>query len=337
MKNIENRQIRLKRVPSGVPELKDFELSRCHMEEPLEGYFLAKTLILSLDPYIRAVMSGRHFYGVPAVGDIVRARSVARVEVSRNKSYREGDLVLLETGLQDYIISDGHGVHAVDTGSAPISAALGVMGMPGLTAYAALFGPAQMQAGETILVSAASGAVGCMVGQIAKLNGCLAYGIAGSKQKCDWVVNEAGFDGCFDRKLDNIDMRLAENLSDGANIFFDNTGGDLQEIVLTRHLADNSRIILSGLISQYNSVSPPPGPNLGNLVKVRATVFGFVVYDFEHMREKFLTDVKGWYDSGDIAFNEDVTVGLETAPSQFIKLMRGENFGKTLVDTQSEE
>ncbi len=326
-----NRQVLVKKLPDGIPVEDDFEMGEASIPEPADGTFRARTLILSLDPYVRAVMSGRHFYGAPKPGDVMRGRAVARVEASRHPQYRDGDIVVMESGLQDYAISNGDGVRRADTGTAPLSAALGVLGMPGLTAYAALLGPAQIKEHETVLVSAASGAVGSMVGQIAKIKGCTAIGIAGSDEKCRWTESEAGFDACLNRKTDDLHARLSELAKDGADIFFDNTGGDIQNLVMTKHLALNSRVILSGLITQYNLPESPAGPNLGNLCKMRATVFGFVVYDFEHMRERFLTDAKRWFAEGKIRFKEDMTEGLETAPAQFSKLLHGNNFGKTLV------
>lgn len=326
-----NRQVLVKKLPNGIPVEDDFEMGNSPIPDPIEGTFRARTMVLSLDPYVRAVMSGRHFYGAPKPGDVMRGRSVARVDASRHPQYREGDVVVMESGLQDYAISDGEDVHRADTGTAPVSTALGVLGMPGLTAYAALLGPAQIKEGETVLVSAASGAVGSMVGQIAKIKGCRAIGIVGSEDKCAWTQTEAGFDACLNRKTDDLHARLVELAPEGADIFFDNTGGDIQNLVMTKHLALNSRVILSGLITQYNLAEAPPGPNLGNLCKMRTTVFGFVVYDFEHMRERFLTDAKCWFAEGKIKFKEDMTDGIETAPAQFSKLMHGNNFGKTLV------
>jgi len=327
----QNTQVQVKRLPEGIPVEEDFILVVAPIPEPKQGEFLAETLFLSLDPYVRAVMSGRHFFNAPCSGDLMRGRSVSRVLQSNHSQYDEGDLVCMESGMQKYAVSDGTDVRCADTGVAPMSASLGVLGMPGLTAYAALNGPGQLKEGETVLVSAAAGPVGCMVGQIAKAESCKVIGIAGSEDKCEWVESEAGFDACINRKTENLDTQLSNICPDGVDLFFDNTGGDIQALVMTKYLASRSRVILSGLITQYNLSVAPPGPNLGNLCKMRSTVIGFVVYDYPHLWEPFLREAKNWFADGKFVFKEDITEGIHTAPAQFCKLMRGDNFGKTLV------
>jgi len=222
-------------------------------------------------------------------------------------------------------------VYHVNTGSAPITTALGILGMPGFTAYSALLGPAQLKEDNVVLVSAASGAVGSMVGQIASIKNANVIGIAGGKEKCQWTIKNASMENCIDRTRDDIDQKLSEICPHGVDIFFDNTGGEIQNIVFSKHLALNSKIILSGMISQYNSNKPPSGPNLGNICKQRATIYGFVVYDFEHMRESFIRDTLCWYEQGLLNYSEDLVFGIEKTPAHFIKLMKGENFGKTIV------
>mgnify|MGYP001177080364 CR=1 FL=1 len=327
-----NKQVKIKQLPVGIPKENDFYIEENKIPDLQEGFFLAKSQILSLDPYVRAVMSGRHFYNAPQSGSVMRSRGVAKIIDSRHPYYNKDDLVVMETGMQEYCVSNGDDAYFADTGDAPLSTALGVLGMPGLTSYAALLGPASIKKDDVVLVSAASGAVGSMVSQIAKIKGGKTIGIAGSDEKCSWCLENARFDFCINRKKDNLDEVLSEIAPNGVDIFFDNTGGEIQHTVLTKHIADYSRIIISGLMTQYNVSEAPPGPNLGNIVKMKATIYGFVVYDFEHMREKFINDVKGWYADGLINFKEDITSGIETAPSQFIKLMNGNNFGKTLVD-----
>ena len=326
-----NKQVKINQLPSGIPKKEDFFIEENPILVPKDGQFLAKSLILSLDPYVRAVMSGRHFYNAPKSGDVMRSRGLARVIDSSHSKYNKNDLLVMETGMQEYCISDGEDSYLVDTGSAPLSTALGILGMPGLTSYAALLGPAAIKKNDLVLVSAASGAVGSMVSQIANIKGAKTIGIAGSDEKCDWCLKNAKFDFCINRKKDNLDEVLSEIAPNGVDIFFDNTGGEIQHKVLTKHIANYSRIIISGLMTQYNVASAPPGPNLGNIVKMKATIYGFVVYDFEHMRKSFINDVKAWYADGLINFKEDITNGIETAPDQFIKLMNGNNFGKTLV------
>ena len=326
-----NTQLRLTRVPQGIPTPDDFVLSSAPIPEPQDGQFLVQNLFLSLDPYVRAVMSGRHFYNAPGSGDVMRGRAIARVIKSRHPDHREGDLLCLETGMQHFALSNGDDTYRPDIGDAPLSTGLGILGMPGLTAYAALTCPGQIKSGDVVLVSAASGPVGSMVGQIAKIKGAKAIGIAGSTEKCAWVRDVAGFDACINRKTESISAELSRLAPNGVDIFFDNTGGDIQSTVITKHIALNSRIILSGLITQYNLGAPPPGPNLGNVCKMRGTIFGFVVYDFEDVRPEFSKAATAWYAAGRLKYKEDVVTGLDNAAAQFIRLMRGENFGKTLV------
>jgi len=323
--------ITLKRIPKGIPSEKDFEIVESVIPSPKKGEFLAETIYLALDPYIRVTMVGRHFFSTPGIGDVPRASTISRVVSSNHKTFKEGDLVVMESGMQSHAISDGTDVHRVSTGSAPITTALGILGMPGFTAYSALLGPAQLAEGDLVLVSAASGAVGSMVGQIAAIKNAKVIGIAGGKKKCEWAMNNASLYACIDRKKDDIDESLSGLTNCGVDIFFDNTGGDIQNVVLSKHLAVNSRVILSGMISQYNSDKPPSGPNLGNICKQRATIYGFVVYDFEHMRESFVKDAVGWYEKGLLNYTEDLVFGIEKTPAHFIKLMKGENFGKTIV------
>jgi len=323
--------ITLKSIPEGIPSEKDFEIVESAIPSPKEGEFLAETIYLALDPYIRVTMVGRHFFSTPGIGDVPRGSTISRVVSSNNKTFKEGDLVVMESGMQSHAISDGTDVHHVNTGSAPITTALGILGMPGFTAYSALLGPAKLKEDDLVLVSAASGAVGSMVGQIASIKKAKVIGIAGGKEKCEWAINNASLVACIDRKEDDIDQKLSEFTTDGFDIFFDNTGGDIQNIVMSKYLALNSRIILSGMISQYNSDQPPSGPNLGNICKQRATIFGFVVFDFEHMRESFVEDAVTWYEKGLLNYSEDLVFGIEKTPGHFIKLMKGENFGKTIV------
>ena len=328
---MKGERIIINSIPSGIPEKSDFKIIEFVVEEPKDGEFLAETIYLALDPYIRVTMVGRHFFSTPGQGDMPRGSTISRIIKSRNSDFNVGDLVVMESGMQSHAVSNGEDVHIVRTGSAPITTALGILGMPGFTAYSALLGPAKLRADDLVLVSAASGAVGSMVGQIASIHKAKVIGIAGGKKKCEWAMKNASLDACIDRKNDDIDKKLRELSQDGVDVFFDNTGGEIQDIVLSKHLAINSRIILSGMISQYNLNKPPPGPNLGNICKQRATIYGFVVYDFEHMRDSFLEDAIGWYEDGLLNYSEDLVFGIDNTPNHFIKLMKGENFGKTIV------
>ena len=323
--------ITLKNIPEGIPSETDFNLIESSIRRPKSGEFLAETIYLALDPYVRVTMVGRHFFSTPGIGDVPRGSTISRVLESKNQLFKEGDLIVMESGMQSHAISDGTDVLHVNTGTAPITTALGILGMPGFTAYSALLGPAQLKDGDLVLVSAASGAVGSMVGQIAAINHARVIGIAGGEKKCQWTINHASMDHCIDRKSDDIDQKLTQLCPEGIDIFFDNTGGEIQNTVLSKHLSVNSRVILSGMISQYNSKKPPSGPNLGNICKQRATIYGFVVYDFEHMRDAFIKDAIQWYEDGLLSYSEDLVFGIENTPKHFIKLMKGENFGKTIV------
>ena len=329
--SIQSKLVTLKNIPKGVPKTDDFEIIESEIRGPNKGEFLAETVYLALDPYVRVTMVGRHFFNTPEIGDVPRGSTISRIISSKHNSYKEGDLVVMESGMQSHAISDGTDVHHVNTGSAPITTALGILGMPGFTAYSALLGPAQLKEDDFVLVSAASGAVGSMVGQIASIKNAKVIGIAGGKEKCQWTIKNASMENCIDRTRDDMDQKLSELCPHGVDIFFDNTGGDIQNVVFSKHLAVNSRVILSGMISQYNSDKPPSGPNLGNICKQRATIYGFVVYDFEHMRESFVKDAVDWYEKGLLNYTEDLVFGIEKTPAHFIKLMKGENFGKTIV------
>jgi hypothetical protein len=328
-----DQQVNIRRLPAGLPQPEDFELVDSPPREPLAaGQMRVRTQWLSLDPYVRALLSGRHFLRMPQPGDVMPAKAVAEVIESRHDVFAVGERIWLETGLRTTAVSDGADAWKLHPGHMPASTALGILGVPGMTAYFGLLDVAQLRPGETVLVSAASGPVGCMVGQIARLKGARAIGIAGSKDKCDWVRREAHFDACIDYKAEDVDARLRELAPEGVHVFFDNTGGELQNLVIgRRHLAMGARVILCGLIAQYNLKDPPPGPNLGPLMACRGRILPLVVYDYEHRREEFLREALIWHGEGRLAFKEDVADGLQNAAEAFCRLMRGENFGKSLV------
>lgn len=326
-----NQQIRLRRLPQGLPEESDFVLQETSIPEPARGEFLCRTVYLSLDPYVRALMSGRHFLGTPQAGDLMPSRAVAAIIASEHADWSVGETVVLEAGLQTHCVSDGTDVRRARTGTAPLSTALGVLGMPGLTAYAGLTQISELKPGETILVSAASGPVGSMVGQIARIMGAKPIGIAGSAEKCRWAQEQAGFEDCINYKTEPLTERLKVLRPDGIDVYFDNAGGEVLNAVIRHHLGRNARIILCGLIAQYNLADPPPGPNLGPLMGARARILPLIVYDFEHLRREFEDRAIEWYAQGRIKYLEDMVEGIENAPAQFAKLMRGDNFGKTLV------
>jgi NADPH-dependent curcumin reductase CurA len=326
-----NRQVLLKSRPAAEPGEDNFELTESPVREPGEGQFLARTIYLSLDPYMRGRMSARKSYVEPAeVGKPMVGQTVGQVVASRHPGFAVGDFVLDYGGWQEYALSNGKGARKLDPKHGPLSYALGVLGMPGLTAYAGLLDVGQPKPGETVVVSAASGAVGSVVGQIAKIQGCRAVGLAGSDAKCAYVEKELGLDACINYKTRDLDEAFKETCPDGIDVYYDNVAGKILEAVL-RRINVGARIPLVGLISQYNAPEPPPGPNLMPLLVKRAMIRGFLVMDHVDRTEDFLRDVSGWLKSGRLKYREDVVEGLENAPRAFLGLFRGENFGKLLV------
>jgi NADPH-dependent curcumin reductase CurA len=322
----------LARFPSGVPVPEDFAVEECDVPSPAGGEFLSRTHHLSLDPYIRGVISGRHMDSTPlSPGDVIVGRTVSEVVDSRHPDFEVGDFVLGANGWREYALSDGSGVRKLDADAAPLSTALGILGMPGLTAWAGLYHLGEPEPGDTVVVSAAAGPVGCMVGQLARLRGCRAVGIAGSAEKCRLVTEEFGFDACIDYKTQDVRSALGEVCPEKVDVYFDNVAGDTLTAVMG-NLALGARIVLCGMITQYNSDGPaPPGPNLAPVIGARATVRGLVVYDHQDKEADFLRQSTEWLRQGKLAYREDVAEGLEQAPAAFCRLMRGENVGKAIV------
>ncbi len=326
-----NRKIVLKKSPVGIPVEGDFELLEEEINGPGSNQFLSKTIHLSLDPYIRGVITGRHIYSEKVnVGDTIVGRTVSEIIESNHPEFKKGETILSSNGWQEYGISDGEGVRKLTGHQGKLSTALGIMGMPGLTAYAGLMVYGEPKEGDILVVSAASGPVGCMVGQIAQIHGAKAIGIAGTEEKCKTVKDTFGFEECINYKTENIDQRIKELCPDGVDIYFDNVGGETLDI-MTKNLAYEARIVLCGFMTQYNLSSPPPGPNLGPIVGARATIRGVVVYDHYDKQYEFSSKANQWLEDGKIKYIEDEAIGIEKTPAQFCKLMRGENFGKTIV------
>jgi NADPH-dependent curcumin reductase CurA len=331
MAAVMNRRIVLKRRPVGPPRPEDFELVESPAPRPGDGEILCRTIYLSLDPYMRGRISGVKSYarGVDP-GELMVGGTVGEIVESRHAGFASGDLVAGYDGWQAYGVSKGAGVRKLDPKQAPISTALGVLGMPGMTAYVGLLDIGRPKAGETVVVSAASGAVGSAVGQIAKLTGCRAVGIAGGRAKCDHVVNELGFDACVDYKAGDPFDALSAACPDGVDVYFDNVGGDILRTVL-RLINPHARVPLCGLISEYNATEPPPGPNWRTLLVNRVLVKGFIVSDHLDRMPDFLRDCTAWVREGRLRYREDVVAGLEQAPTAFIGLLEGKNFGKQIV------
>ena len=325
-----NTQIKLVETPTGTPEPKHFAIHNEAIPDIENGEFLTKTLYLSLDPYMRGQIAGRHISGRVDPGDILRGETICEVIDTKNPEFAVGDIVSYFAGWQKFSKSDGQQVSKIDSRITPSSLALGILGMPGLTAYAGLIDLGEPKAGDVLVVSAATGGVGSMVGQIGKIKGCRVVGIAGSAEKCKWAVENANFDVCLNYRENDLPTALDKACPDGIDIYFDNVGGDILETVMEK-LSLGARVILCGLMAQYNQDERLPGTNPANIIRSRATVRGMVVYDHFHKQKDFVEDVLNWLDDGLITYREDVTEGIENAPESFCRLMKGQNFGKTII------
>ncbi len=331
-----NRQILLASRPTGEPKANDFTLVETPIPQPGPGQALLRTLWLSLDPYMRGRMNESKSYAKPvALGEVMVGGTVARVEASNLPGLAVGDIVEGRTGWQDYALTDGVGLRKVDPSLAPISTALGVLGMPGMTAYTGLLNIGQPKPGETVVVAAASGAVGSLVGQIARLKGARAIGLAGGRDKCDYVTGELGFDACLDHRSPTLKADLAAACPDGIDVYFENVGGAVWDAVFPL-LNPFARIPVCGLIAHYNATSLPEGPNMvpalmRSVLSNRLTIRGFIVFDFASQEPEFLSSVGAWLRDGKVRHREDIVDGLENAPGAFIGLLKGRNFGKLLV------
>ena len=326
-----NRQILLKSRPQGAPSLDNFELTETPIPEPGDGELLMRTRYLSLDPYMRGRMSPAKSYAKPAaVGAPMVGGTVGEVVKSRHPGYAAGDIVLGYGGWQDYALSSGTGLRKLDPAAAPVSTALGILGMPGMTAYVGLLEIGQPKPGETVVVAAASGAVGSVVGQIAKIKGCRAVGIAGGAEKCRFVAGELAFDACIDHRAADFVQKLEAACPQGVDVYFENVGGAVQQTVWPL-LNDFARVPVCGLIAQYNAATPMPGPDMFSVLRKRLMLRGFIVSDFAANQGDFLRDVGEWVRSDRLKYREDVVDGLEQAPAAFLGLLQGKNFGKLLV------
>jgi NADPH-dependent curcumin reductase CurA len=326
-----NRQVRLRRRPVGAPTPEDFEIIDAPMPVGQEGEVLRRTIYLSLDPYMRGRMSDAPSYAPPvALGGLMVGGTVSEVIASTHPAFAKGDFVVGMDGWQQYASSVGAGLRKLDPHLAPISTALGVLGMPGLTAFVGLIDIGQVKSGETVVVSAASGAVGSVVGQIARLKGARAVGLAGSQEKCHYLVQELGFHAAVNHRGGDLRQALRAACPSGIDVYFENAGGAILDAVL-RIINRGARIPLCGLISQYNVSPLPPGPNLMPLLVNRARIQGFLVTDHGDRVDAFLRECGGRVRSGELRYREDIVSGLDRAPEAFIGLLEGRNFGKLLV------
>jgi NADPH-dependent curcumin reductase CurA len=321
--------------PVGEPKASDFRIEDYPLPTPGDGQVLLRTIWLSLDPYMRGRMSDAPSYAAPVpIGGVMEGGTVCEVVASHHPGFARGDIVLARAGWQTHALSDGKGLTKIDPKLAPISTAVGVLGMPGMTAYVGLLEIGKPQAGETVVVAAASGAVGSAVGQIAKIKGARAIGIAGGKEKCDYVKRELGFDDCLDHRDPDLAAKLKEACPKGIDVYFENVGGAVLEAVFPL-LNAFARVPVCGLIAQYNDTGATPpkwaSSMMRSVLTKRLTIRGFIVSDFAARQADFLRDMSQWVHEGKIKYREFVTEGIESAPSAFMGLLKGANFGKQLV------
>jgi NADPH-dependent curcumin reductase CurA len=329
-----NAQWRLAARPVGLPKPSDWEYVEEPAPEPDDGQFRVELEYISLDPAMRGWMNEARSYVPPVgIGEVMRAGGLGRVTESRHPDFEGGELVSGMFGVQRFAVSDGRSVRPVDTSLAPAPVHLGVLGMTGLTAYFGLLDVGRPEAGQTVVVSGAAGAVGSVVGQIARIKGCRTVGIAGGARKCTWIVEELGFDAAIDYKGGNLRAELREATPDGIDVYFDNVGGETLDEVL-RRISRGARVVICGAISQYNAEQPPRGPaNYMQLLVQRASMTGFLVFDFAERYPEAIAQLAQWLRAGDIQSREDVVRGgLEQFPEVFLRLFRGENTGKLILE-----
>jgi len=331
-----NRQVVLAARPVGAPKLGDFHLQETRRPEPGTGEMLIRTLWLSLDPYMRGRMNAQKSYAEPIpIGGVIEGGTVSVVEASNHGDYAVGDIIVGRAGWQEWAVSAGTGMRKINPNAGPLSASLGVLGMPGMTAYTGLLNIGQPKAGETVVVAGASGAVGSVVGQIARIKGCRAVGVAGGAEKCTFTTGELGFDACIDHRAPDFANQLGAACPDGIDVYFENVGGPVLEAVFPL-MNMWGRMPVCGMISHYNDTAPSPGPNMLPkammlILTRRLTLRGFIVSDYTSQLDDFLRDVGGWVREGSIRYREDVLDGLDKAPEGLIGLLQGNNFGKLVV------
>ncbi|WP_137225913.1 NADP-dependent oxidoreductase [Shewanella sp. MEBiC00475] len=335
--NTQNRRIVLASRPQGEPVANNFRLETVNKPVPAEGEVLLRAVYLSLDPYMRGRMNDAKSYADPvAIDDVMVGATVSQVEASNHPDYKVGEWVLAFGGWQDYLVSNGEELMKLGDNPSHPSYALGIMGMPGFTAYMGLLDIGAPKAGETIVVAAATGPVGATVGQIGKLKGCRVVGIAGGEEKCRFAKEVLGFDECIDHKAADFAQQLATHCGNGIDVYFENVGGKVFDAVLPL-LNTGARVPLCGLISQYNATSLPDGPDrlsllMGTLLVKRIKMQGFIIFDdYGDRYPEFAKDMGQWLGEGKIQYREQIVDGLENMTTAFIGLLKGENFGKVVI------
>jgi len=325
-----NHQFRLARRPVGMVQRSDFEYTEAPVAEPGEGEVLVKILYISLDPAMRGWMNeGKSYIPPVGIGEVMRAGAVGRVIASRDPGVGVGDHVVGVLGVQEYAVAKAKGLTKVDPRLVPLPVYLGTLGMPGMTAYFGLLDVGRPKSGETVVVSGAAGAVGQVVGQIAKIKGCRVVGIAGGPEKCDYL-RSIGFDAAIDYKHQDVKTALREHCPKGVDVYFDNVGGEILDTVLT-HLAMHARIVICGAISQYNESKMKGPSNYMSLLVNRASMAGMVVFDYASRYAEAAREMAGWMATGQLKSREDIVEGLETFPDTLLKLFKGENTGKLVL------
>lgn len=333
---LKNHKIVLNSRPVGMPLAENFRLEESMIIQPGEGEVLMRVHYLSLDPYMRRRMDDRASYAPPVgLGDVMVGGTVGEVITSRHPSFKEGDMVEGMGGWQQYAVLKGAALRKIDVTMAPASTALGILGMPGMTAYTGLLNIGKPQKGETLVVAAASGAVGAAVGQIAKIKGCRVVGIAGGHLKTRYLIDELGFDAAIDHRAPDFNKQLAHACPKGIDIYFENVGGFIFKAILPL-LNPFARIPVCGLIAHANDTAAPEGPDhvpdlFRSILTKKLTVRGFIVHDFSDQAEAFYKEMGRWIKDEMIRYREDMIDGLERAPDAFIGLLQGRNFGKLLV------
>jgi NADPH-dependent curcumin reductase len=333
-----NHQVRLAARPSGLPRPSDWDLTVQDVPTPAAGEFVVAISHLSLDPAMRGWMNAGASYIEPVeIGDVMRAGAVGRVSASQHPGFAVGDHVYGNFGVQEYALSDGKGVIKIDPSLAPLPTYLGTLGMTGMTAYFGLLEVGALKEGDTVVVSGAAGAVGSVVGQIAKIKGARVIGIAGGEEKCRWLVDELGFDAAIDYKAQDVRRALREDAPDGVDVYFDNVGGDILDAVLTR-LARGARIVICGAVSQYNATDGVRGPNnYLSLLVARASMTGMVVFDYAARYGEAAAELAGWLRDGRLISREDIVDGgVNAFPDALLKLFSGENTGKLVLRVGSD-
>jgi hypothetical protein len=334
----QHRRVVLAARPKGMPQASDFRIEEGPVPEPADGEFVLETYYLSVDPYMRGRMRDTASYAAPVgLGEVLVGGGVGRVTASRSGRYAVGDWVEGMTGWQTHVATRGAGFRKLDPAAAPVSTALGVLGMPGLTAYFGLLDVGAARAGDTVLVSGAAGAVGSAVGQIAKIAGCRAVGIAGSDAKVRWLTEELGFDAAFNYRAEpDIRGRIRALCPAGIDVYFDNVGGPISDAAMPS-LAQRARIVVCGQISQYNNEQAGQGPrNWFHLIVKRARIEGFLVFDYVQRHEEGLARLTRWLREGRLRYKEQFEEGIERMPQAFIGLLEGANTGKMLVRVKQE-